>query len=90
LQRCNQRASIDDFTEHLFLRQYTNDIIRMLCQAFQAVIHGLHHHFHVLGRLTIAKLMIDSPIKRRCVHAQSEVLVVIKVTKLWIFILTLQ
>ncbi|WP_236693198.1 hypothetical protein, partial [Pseudomonas syringae group genomosp. 3] len=22
LQRCNQRASIDDFTEHLFLRQY--------------------------------------------------------------------
>ncbi|RMU58543.1 MULTISPECIES: hypothetical protein [Pseudomonas syringae group] len=67
-----------------------NDIIRMLCQAFQAFIHGLHHHFHVLGRLTIAKLMIDSPVKRRCVHAQSEVLVVIKVTKLWIFILTLQ
>ncbi|WP_204903164.1 Z1 domain-containing protein, partial [Pseudomonas syringae] len=24
LQRCNQRASIDDFTEHLFLRQYTS------------------------------------------------------------------
>ncbi|WP_099160181.1 sensor histidine kinase, partial [Pseudomonas avellanae] len=24
LQRCNQQASIDDFTEHLFLRQYTS------------------------------------------------------------------
>ncbi|WP_239646752.1 hypothetical protein, partial [Pseudomonas syringae] len=24
LQRCNQRASIDDFTEHLFLRQHTS------------------------------------------------------------------
>ncbi|MDU8492145.1 hypothetical protein RYA07_28160, partial [Pseudomonas syringae pv. actinidiae] len=27
LQRCNQRASIDDFTEHLFLRQYTRSLI---------------------------------------------------------------
>ncbi|EPM56853.1 phage-related reverse transcriptase/maturase family protein, partial [Pseudomonas syringae pv. actinidiae ICMP 19103] len=26
LQRCNQRASIDDFTEHLFLRQYTRGL----------------------------------------------------------------
>ncbi|MDU8488925.1 hypothetical protein RYA07_10965, partial [Pseudomonas syringae pv. actinidiae] len=27
LQRCNQRASIDDFTEYLFLRQYTSHVI---------------------------------------------------------------
>ncbi|EPM46165.1 hypothetical protein A256_24698, partial [Pseudomonas syringae pv. actinidiae ICMP 19103] len=27
LQRCNQRASIDDFTEHLFLRQYTRTLL---------------------------------------------------------------
>ncbi|MDG6387686.1 site-specific integrase, partial [Pseudomonas syringae] len=27
LQRCNQRASIDDFTEHLFLRQYTSKVL---------------------------------------------------------------
>ncbi|EPM43414.1 Tn7-like transposition protein B, partial [Pseudomonas syringae pv. actinidiae ICMP 19103] len=31
LQRCNQRASIDDFTEHLFLRQYTRHAIYNAC-----------------------------------------------------------